>query len=206
MLVSLLVGAALARPPQLGLALGPVVGGGTSTRGTYFSAAPATAVSVTWHLGALESWLGGSASLLVAAQGDDVVPAALLQGELGLGVGGTAAGGGIYGGNGLSGPIVGLYARATLPRRDWLGRLGLESRLFYARGTDTAGLALLLRVEPDWTGADRRARARAEGRDGAEPAVKAPAASPPPEPAPAEDAPSAPPESTPTPTHHDEPY
>jgi hypothetical protein len=191
MLVSLLVGAALARPPQLGLSLGPVVGGGTSTRGTYFSAAPATAVSVTWHLGALESWLGGSASLLMAAQGDDVVPAALLQGELGLG---------------LSGPIVGLYARATLPRRDWLGRLGLESRLFYARGTDTTGLALLLRVEPDWTGADRRARARAEGRDGAEPAVKAPAASPPPEPAPAEDAPSAPPESTPTPTHHDEPY
>jgi len=205
MLVSLLVGAALARPPQLGLALGPVVGGGTSTRGTYFSAAPATAVSLTWHLGPLESWVGASGSLLMAGRGDEVVPAALLQGELGVGIGGAAAGGGLYGANGLSGPMVGLYARATMPRRDWLGRLGLESRLFYAQGTDSTGLALLLRVEPDLRGRERRRSAAAPAEPAAE---EAPAQGP----APSEDeqrpdaTPPPAPEEAPAPTHHDEPY
>lgn len=207
MLATLLVGTALAGPPQLGLALGPVVGGGTSTYGDYFSAAPATAVTVTWHLGPFETWVGASGSLLLAGSGDDVVPASLLQGEVGVGLGGRALGAGIYGGNGLPGPIVGLYARGTVPGRGWVRRMGLEARLFGTQATATSGFALLVRVEPG-RGRPERPPVEVVEAPPAEADV-APVAEVPPEapvepaetpPAPAEDA------DTPTTTHHDEPW
>lgn len=205
MLATLLVGTALAGPPQLGLALGPVVGGGTSTYGDYFSAAPATAVTVTWHLGPFETWVGASGSLLLAGSGDDVVPASLLQGEVGVGFGGRALGAGVYGGNGLPGPIVGLYARGTVPGRGWVRRMGLEARLFGTQATASTGLALLVRIEPG--------RGRPE-----RPPVEVVAAPPPEEPeaAPVAEVPAEPPveaqpeptedAETPPPTHHDEPW
>ncbi len=176
MLATLLVGAALARPPQLSLMAGPVVGSGTSSLGTYFSAAPATAITLTWNLGPLESWLGASGSLLMAGSGEDVVPASLLQGEVGVGLGGAGFAGGVYGGNGLPGPVMGLYARGSVKRHGWLKRIGLESRLFYTEATGSTGLALLLRLEPAWPGS-RRPEPDTRGADN-QPAVPVSAESP----------------------------
>ncbi|MDP2314605.1 MAG: hypothetical protein Q8P41_17005 [Pseudomonadota bacterium] len=221
MLLTLLFGAAFARPPQLSLAIGPAIGGGESARGTWFTAAPATAVAITWHLGPLESWVGASGSLLMAGVGDAVVPSSLLQGELGLGLGGAGFGAGLYGGNGYPGSIVGLYARATVPRPGWMHRVGLESRLFYTAETDSTGLSLMVRVEPAW---GRRARVEARKTGGAEgqPAVEAPEqegeAAPgevlaypvdgvPPAESPEAPAEAAPSEAAPAePAHHEEPY
>ncbi len=160
MFATLLVGTALAAPPRLGLAIGPVMGGGTSTHGSYFSAAPAANVTVTWHLGPFESWVGASGSLLLAGYGDEVIPASLLQGEIGVGFGGEAVGAGFYGGSGFPGPILGVYGRATLPGDGWVRRIGVESRLFHTRVTDSVGLAVLLRVEP---GFDDRGERRRRG-------------------------------------------
>lgn len=159
MLLPLLFGAALAGPPQLGLAVGPAVGGGESTRGTFVTVAPISAVTLGWNFGPLDSWVGVSASALMAGAGDGVVPASLLQGELGIGLGGRGLAGGIYGGNGWPGPVWGLYARGTLPRADWLHRMGLESRLFFTEATHSMAVAVMLRVEPAWPGAERRHRA-----------------------------------------------
>lgn len=178
MLVSLLVGAALARPPQLSLAAGPAVGGGESTRGSFLTVAPISTLTVGWHFGPLDSWVGVSGSLLLAGQGDAVVPASLLQGEVGLGLGGPGLGGGVYGGNGWPGPVWGFYARATLPRAGWLHRVGLESRVFFTEATHSSAVAVMLRVEPAWPGAERRRRELAaeetRGAADAVPAVEVP--------------------------------
>ncbi|MDP2310361.1 MAG: hypothetical protein Q8P18_30370 [Pseudomonadota bacterium] len=186
MLVPLLFGAALAAPPQLSLAVGPAVGGGESTRGSFVTVAPISALTVGWRFGPLDSWIGVSGSLLMAGSGDDVVPASLLQGELGIGLGGPGLGGGIYGGNGWPGAIWGLYARATLPRTDWMHRVGLESRLFFTEATNSTAVAVMVRMEPSWPGAERRraveraAEETAGAADGL-PAVEVPAGSESPE-------------------------
>lgn len=83
--------AAQARPPELALALGPAVSGGESTYGRFVSAAPATAATLTWRIGFLETWLGASSTLLLAGSGEDVLVASLFEGELGVGVGGARA-------------------------------------------------------------------------------------------------------------------
>lgn len=224
MLVTLLFGAAFARPPQLSLAVGPAVGAGESTRGSFITVAPITALTVAWHFGPIDSWVGLSGSLLMAGSGADVVPASLLQGELGLGLGGPGLGGGIYGGNGWPGAIWGLYARATLPRVDWISRVGVESRLFYTEATRSTGVAVMVRVEPAWPDAERRRRAAeriVEKTAGAEPptaearvegtestgeilAYPVDATPPPRQAAPVEPPPERAPEGAPA--HHDEPY
>src|SRR4051794_35900197 len=104
MLPWLLLGTAFASPPQLSVGAGPALARGEGPRGRYVSAAPAVALDVTWHLGAFESWLGGSGSLLLADTHAGLVPSALVDAELGLGVGGRVAGAGVYAGNGLPGP------------------------------------------------------------------------------------------------------
>jgi hypothetical protein len=231
MLVTLLFGAALARPPQLSLAVGPAVGGGESTRGAFITVAPISTLTVGWHFGPLDSWVGVSGSLLMAGVGDQVVPASLLQGEVGLGLGGPGLGGGIYGGNGWPGPVWGFYARATLPRAGWLHRVGLESRLFFTEATHSSAVAVLLRVEPSWPGAERRRREIAaeeirgaadraaavevppealetEGDEGEVLAYPVDATPPAADPVPAPASPEAEPApaAEPVPAHHDEPY
>jgi len=221
MLVSLLVGAALADPPRVGAAIGPVLGAGTSTNGSYVSFAPAGALTVTYPVGPLESWVGVSGSLLLAGQGDHVVPASLLQAEVGAGLGGRLASGGVYVGIGYPGPILGLYGRTLFPSASTLEWMGLEGRLFETPATDSTGIALLFRVEPGAGGAHRRPVRRRPP----------PGPPPPPPPPPADDRPpgeapstvipageAAPPSGdtgsdgasgaseSPAPEHHDEPY
>jgi hypothetical protein len=233
MFTFLAVGAALAGPLQLGLAIGPAIGGGESTLGSYTTLAPATAIDLTWHLGPFETWAGASASLLMAGVGDRVVPSSLLEAEIGVGLGGRALGAGIYGGNGYPGPIGGLYGRLTWPGPTWCRRVGIEGRAFYTPATDSSGLALMARIEPGrhLGGPRRDERGPPRQPDPAEP----PPPYPPPPPygagdqAPAFEGAALPPDDasapaeggaglaipedgappaapTPTETHHDEPY
>lgn len=160
MLASLALCAALAAPPRVGIALGPAVGGGDSALGPYLTAAPAGALTVTWPFGPFEAWVGASASGLVGPYGDDLIPAALIQGELGLGVGGRGGSAGFYAGNGFPGPIAGFYGRVMLPGSGWARRMGVEGRLFQTAVTDSTGFALMFRVEPGRDRAEERRGAR----------------------------------------------
>ena len=225
MLPLLLLAPALAASPRVGLAVGPAIGGGTAPRGEYFTAAPAGAATITWNLGPFESWVGASGSLLMAGYADGVIPASLLQGELGIGLGSRAFGGGVYVGNGFPGPLYGLYGRGMLPGTGWVDQIGVETRLFHTTVTESTALAVMLRVEPGPGDRPRRtARGATErGEEApapgetvrAEPPTEAPPPSqtegtaidtPTPEGAPAPSPPATGEPAERSATHHDEPF
>jgi hypothetical protein len=160
-----------------GLANGPQAGGGS-----YASAGPLFAGTLDWRFGPVETFIGASASGLVAPEGDGVAPIALLQGEFGFGFGNPMLSGGFYFGAGLSGGEGGLYGRVTVPtaeagRAAWARRIGGELRIFRLGESNASVLAVLVRAE---LGNERSRRGHA-------PPMETP---PPP----------------PPPVHHDDPY
>jgi hypothetical protein len=175
------------------------------------------AAAIVWHLGPFEPWAGLSSTALLAPRDGAVAPASLVQGELGLGLGGAHFGAGVYGGVGWPGPVAGLYARAMFGGPSWIN-LGLEPRVFYLSDSGATGVSLMARVElgrndrrvrRDDRDDDRDDRDDDDRDDDRDVPASAPAegdgadalpvgASPPPEPAP-----EPPPEDD---RHHDDPY
>jgi len=145
-MVLALLSTALAAP-TFGLMVGGGIIGGDSSRGAYTSASPVFAGTVDWRFAYVETWLGLSLTGFVAPYKGDEVPAALFQGEWGLGLGNPNISGGVFLGAGLSGGEGGLYGRLLFPGPAWAPRLGAEARVFHLGGTDSSGAALLLRGE-----------------------------------------------------------
>lgn len=141
-----LIATALAAP-SFGVMVGAGFIGGESPRGAYSSASPVLAGTVDWRFAFVETWLGLSATAFMAPYDGEIVPAALLQGEVGLGLGNPNLSGGVFLGAGLSGGEGGLYGRALFPGPSWAPRLGGELRLFHLGTTDSAGAVLLARAE-----------------------------------------------------------
>ncbi len=165
-----------AAAPSFGVFVGGGVIGGETNRGEYVSGAPMFGGTVDWRFAYVETWVGLSASAFVAPYRGGEVPAALLQGEVGLGFGNPNASGGVYVGAGLSGGEGGVYARALFPGPAWAPRLGGEVRAFHLGTTNSSGAVLLVRAE--FGGKRRSARPPPRG----------------------------PPPSPPPPVHHDDPY
>lgn len=178
--------------PHFGLmAGGGVIGGRADDGRSYSSFSPVFAGTVDWRFGFVETWLGLSGTGFVAPYGGEVVPAALLQGELGLGLGSPTLSGGVYIGAGLSGGEGGVYGRLMFPGPTWAPRLGAEFRGFHLGTTSASGMSLMLRAE---LGESHRPPRRPPGPPAGRP-------QPPPEP------PPPPPEPPPEPpVQHDDPY
>lgn len=177
----LLVATAFAAPSFGAMAGVGVISGEAGNGRDYASYSPVLAGTVDWRFAWVETWLGLSGTGFVAPYGSGSVPAALLQGEFGLGLGSRTASAGIFFGAGLSGGEGGLYGRVMFPGPTWAPRLGGELRAFHLGATDSSGAALLLRAE---FGGGRRG----------------PRPPPPPEP------PPPPPEPPPPPVIPDDPY
>ena len=138
---------AFAAPTFAAMAGGGVITGETADRG-YASWSPMLAGSVDWRFAWVEAWLGISGSGFVYPnRHEEAVPAALLQGEFGLGLGGPMASGGVYFGAGLSGGEGGFYGRLMFPGPGWAEKLGGELRAFHLGQSDAGGVVLLLRAE-----------------------------------------------------------
>lgn len=125
---------------------GPAVTGGETAEGGYTSVAPFVAGNYGWHVWFLESWLGGSASLLRGSDGNREYATAPLQGEVGAGIGGRTFSAGLYLSAGFSGGGGGLYAQLSLPAPGKLERWGVEARTLSYGGD--SGVAMLLRLQP----------------------------------------------------------
>ncbi len=143
----LLVASAFASPSFAALAGGGVISGTADDRREYSSMSPMLAATVDWRFAWVEAWLGVSATGFVAPDGDGVVPAALLQGEVGLGLGNPVSSAGIFFGSGLSGGEGGVYGRLMFPGPGWAPRLGGELRAFHLGETNSSGMVFLLRAE-----------------------------------------------------------
>ncbi|MSQ00352.1 MAG: hypothetical protein EXR71_00490 [Myxococcales bacterium] len=143
----LLLATFAAAAPSFGVFVGGGVIGGETGRGEYLSGSPMLGGTMDWRFAYVETWLGLSASGFVAPYRGGDVPAALLQGEVGLGFGNPNASGGVYVGAGVSGGEGGLYARALFPGPRWAPRLGGEVRAFHLGTTDSSGAVFLLRAE-----------------------------------------------------------
>lgn len=193
---------------HLSVAGGLAAGGGTNSAGDWSTVGPAATLSYTGRLLILE-WMAGASSYgLLAPHGTGTVLAAPLQLDLGAGIGVRAVSVGVFSSFGYSGPGGGLYAQVTAPGAGWTRRVGLEGRVFSYGRLDTAGAALLLRVEPDLRARETRKAEeeakRAERRP--PPPSYPPEAAPvvtPTEPPPAEPAPEAPAEDA---VHPPDPY
>ena len=134
--------------PSFGVGAGAgVIGGVSAADRQYSSFSPVLAGTVDWRFAWVEVWLGMSGTAFVAPYGDDVVPAALLQGEVGLGLGSRTASAGVFLGAGLSGGEGGLYGRLMFDGPTWAPRLGGEFRAFHLGTVDASGVELLLRAE-----------------------------------------------------------
>lgn len=127
---------------------GPAVAGGTTAQGNYTSIAPFIAGNYGWHTWILESWLGGSASLLIASDGTRSYLAAPVQAEVGAGLGGRTFSAGVYLSAGFSGGGGGLYAQLSFPTSGKLERWGVEARTLSYAGGQNGGVAVLLRLQP----------------------------------------------------------
>jgi hypothetical protein len=153
-MILLLVHLATAAPTYAALAGGGVITGESGDR-SYASWSPMVAGTVDWRFAFVETWLGLSGSGFVAPnRHDDPVPAALLQGEFGLGLGSPVASAGAFFGAGLSGAEGGLYGRVMFDGPAWAQRLGGELRAFHLGQSDAGGVVLFLRAE--FGPADRR--------------------------------------------------
>lgn len=215
----LLSSMALAAPHFGVMAGGGAIGGEADGR-TYTSFSPLLAGTVDWRFGPVETWIGLSGSGFVVPYEDNVVPAALLQGEIGLGLGNPTLSGGVYLGAGLSGGEGGLYGRLMFPGPTWAPRLGGELRAFHLGNADASGMVLLLRGEFGSDEPRRRPHRRGppsgppRGPPPGPPTAPPPSEPPPPPepsgpppepPAPTTSSPSAPPDDQP-PVQHDDPY
>lgn len=204
----LLASHTLAMPPRVAFSLGGAVGGGSSSQGDYVTGSPMGAISMMWHLGPFEPWAGASSTALLTPASGQLGPASLLQGELGIGLGGRHFGAGVYGGAGWPGPVVGLYARAMFGAPGWLN-VGVEPRLFYLGDSGVSAVSVMARVE-----LGRRDRGRRAEPEEREPRPEEPTEPPvaPAPPAPEGDGADALPVGEPPPPppeedrHHDEPY
>jgi len=140
---------------------GPAFTGGELPDGHYSSIAPFVAANYGWRFLFVESWLGGSASLLRSDAGSGAQAAAPLQAEFGAGLGSRSVSAGFYLSAGLSGPGGGLYAQVSFPGGAGMERWGVEARTLSYDRANSAGLALLLRVQPS-SGGSRKGKAKAE--------------------------------------------
>ncbi len=146
-MLPLILGVALAAPTYSLMAGGGVVTG-ESAEHSYASWSPVVAGSADWRFGWVEAWLGVSASGFIAPNRQEQnVPAALLQGEFGLGLGTPQSSAGLFFGAGLSGGEGGFYGRVMFPGPPWASRLGGELRAFHLGRFGAGGLVLLLRAE-----------------------------------------------------------
>lgn len=141
------VATAFAGPSFAVMGGGGVISGVADDGREYSSTSPVLAATVDWRFAWVEAWVGVSATGLVAPEGDGIIPAALLQGEVGLGLGNPVSSAGIFFGSGLSGGEGGVYGRLMFPGPGWASRLGGELRAFHLGATNSSGAAFLLRAE-----------------------------------------------------------
>jgi hypothetical protein len=138
---------ALAAPTYAAMVGGGMIGGESAGQG-YASWSPVVAGSVDWRFAWVEVWVGLSGTGFLALDGkQNEVPAALLQGEFGVGLGSPTASAGVYLGAGLSGGEGGFYGRFSLPGPSWASRLGGELRAFHLGQFDATGFVLMARAE-----------------------------------------------------------
>lgn len=143
----LLATTALAEPTYGAMVGGGMIAGEARGQG-YASWSPMVAGTIDWRFAWVEAWVGLSGSGFVAVdRHEDPVPAALLQGEVGVGLGSPTASAGIYMGAGLSGGEGGFYGRVSFPGPTWARRVGGELRAFHLGQFDASGVVLMARAE-----------------------------------------------------------